>query len=70
MNAVMMVAAALLGLVVLVLLWKLTHRKKPKSWLQVTSCPNCGWTGQVSRYAGRCPKCNAQIGDQKGKREG
>jgi hypothetical protein len=30
--------------------------------------PECGWIGRTSRYAGRCPKCNAPIGDQKARR--
>ena len=64
----MLLAAALIGIVVLGLLWKLSRRSKTKPWMQVIICPNCGWKGQTSRYAGLCPKCNAQIGDQKGKR--
>jgi predicted Zn-ribbon and HTH transcriptional regulator len=66
MTTPVLLAAALLGLAVIGLLWKWLRRKKPKSWIQVASCPDCGWTGQTSRYAGRCPKCNARIGDQKG----
>jgi predicted Zn-ribbon and HTH transcriptional regulator len=70
MSTPLIVAAALAGLVVLALLWKLLRREKPKSWIQVTCCPECGWKGQTSRYAGRCPQCNARIGDQKGARGG
>jgi len=64
----MLFTTALVGLFVLVLLWKLSRREKPKPWIQAASCPDCGWKGQTSRYAGRCPKCNARIGDQKGSR--
>ncbi len=64
-----MLAAVLIGAVALALLWKLTRRKKAKPWIQAASCANCGWTGQTSRYAGRCPKCNTPIGDQKAKRD-
>jgi small conductance mechanosensitive channel len=39
-----------------------------KPWVQVTDCPNCGWKGQTSRYAGRCPRCNTMIGEQRAKR--
>lgn len=68
MNSAMALTAVLVGTVALVVLWKLSRRKKPKPWMQATTCPQCGWTGQTSRYAGRCPKCNNLIGDQKGKR--
>ena len=69
MSAATILAAVLIGTVVLVVLWKLTRRKKAKPWIQATRCPKCGWSGQTSRYAGRCPKCNAPVGDQKAKRE-
>jgi hypothetical protein len=28
----------------------------------------CGWVGQTSRHAGRCPRCNAPLGEQRAKR--
>lgn len=70
MNTTLLLVAALVGLVLLALLWRLSRRKKPKAWIQQTSCPKCGWSGQASRYAGRCPRCNAPIGDQRGKAAG
>jgi hypothetical protein len=60
-------AAAISVLLILILLWRLSRRKKPKAWIQETICSSCGWRGQTSRYAGRCPRCNTPIGDQKGK---
>ena len=63
-----MLVAALLAAVALALLWKLTRPKKEKPWLQASTCPACGWSGKTSRYAGRCPRCNGPIGDQKAKR--
>lgn len=33
--------------------------------MQVTRCSSCGWQGQVSRHAGKCPKCNSALGDRK-----
>jgi predicted Zn-ribbon and HTH transcriptional regulator len=60
----------LVGIVVLAVIWKLTRRQKPKGWIQAAVCPGCGWTGQTSRYAGRCPKCNAPIGEQRGRGHG
>ena len=32
--------------------------------VQTIRC-DCGWQGKVSRHVGRCPKCNAPIGDRK-----
>ncbi len=34
---------------------------------QIVKCGSCGWKGQVSRNAGRCPKCNKPLGEQKAK---
>ncbi|MBW1742138.1 MAG: hypothetical protein JRJ47_01745 [Deltaproteobacteria bacterium] len=33
--------------------------------IQAVECTGCGWQGQVSRYAGRCPVCNTPLGEQK-----
>lgn len=67
MPALALPAAALLGLLGVVLLWLLLRRKKTKPWIQTATCAACGWRGQVSRYAGRCPSCNAPLGDRQGK---
>lgn len=66
MNDPLAVAAALVGLIALAVLVRFFRREKPKPWIQESSCPDCGWRGQTSRYAGRCPRCNARIGDQRG----
>ena len=57
-----------LVLFVLVLVWKFSHRRKTQSWMEVAVCTSCGWNGQTSRYAGRCPRCNAAIGEQRATR--
>ena len=31
---------------------------KESKHVQAVKCYACGWKGQVSRYVGRCPKCN------------
>lgn len=57
-----------IGVVIfLVLLKKLFTGKETSEHVQVTRCASCGWQGQVSRYAGVCPKCNQPIGEQKAK---
>jgi ssDNA-binding Zn-finger/Zn-ribbon topoisomerase 1 len=33
-------------------------------------CPQCGWTGQTSKFAGRCPKCNTALGDKRSQSNG
>ncbi len=60
---------AVVALIVVISIFKALFRKKPESpHHQRVTCSNCGWQGQVSKYAGRCPKCNAALGDQLAKR--
>ena len=59
-------AAALL--VFLKLMVGLFRRKRDNPHVQFADCVNCGWEGEVSRYAGRCPQCNQALGDQKARR--
>ncbi|MFP4348983.1 MAG: hypothetical protein ACOC3W_07935 [Thermodesulfobacteriota bacterium] len=35
--------------------------------VQLVRCKSCGWQGKVSRYVGRCPKCNEPLGDRRAK---
>ncbi len=51
-------------LIVLTILKKLFTGKETSEHVQVTRCKNCGWQGQISRYAGVCPKCSQPLGDQ------
>lgn len=58
--------AALVALIVIKCLVGLFFKKhKEDKTMQICRCKNCGWQGQVSRYAGRCPQCNEPIGDWK-----
>ncbi len=34
---------------------------KPSPMHELARCTNCTWTGQVSRHAPRCPRCNHSI---------
>ncbi len=52
-------------LVVLVVAVKILFRKKPDAkFTQAVHC-ECGWQGNVSTIAGRCPKCNKPLGQRK-----
>ncbi len=55
-----------LGLLILIGIVKSIFKKeKVNPHTQTARCGSCGWQGQVSRYAGRCPKCNEPLGEQK-----
>jgi len=43
----------------------LLKKEKSSKHTQSVECLSCGWRGQVSRLAGRCPVCNTPIGDQR-----
>jgi predicted Zn-ribbon and HTH transcriptional regulator len=68
MGSLLPLLAGIAGLVVIVVLWRLLHRKSKKPWIQTATCPSCGWSGQVSRYAGRCPSCGGALGEQRAKK--
>ena len=70
MTTPMLVGGALLGLVILVIAVRLLRPRKPKPWIQTAVCPSCGWRGQTSRHAGRCPSCNTPIGEQRARQAG
>ncbi len=46
---------------------KLFSSDKVDRHRQIVKCSGCGWKGQVSIHAGRCPKCNKPLGEQKAK---
>jgi hypothetical protein len=45
---------------------KIFKKDKSSAHAQSVEC-FCGWKGQVSKHAGRCPKCNTPLGDQRAK---
>ena len=64
-NPVLIIAAVVIVLLVLIVIFKMIFKKKEDtSHFQNIRCTGCGWEGRVSRYAGRCPKCNQAIGDR------
>lgn len=56
-------------LILLVILKQIFKKKEGSEHIQLVECSGCGWQGRVSRYAGRCPKCNTPLGDQKAERQ-
>jgi len=55
-------------LVVLILYWALKgilKKTKKSHHYQVSVCEHCGWQGEVSVYAGKCPKCNRPLSARK-----
>ena len=52
------------GLIIIGFLARLLRRGRAPAQVQLAQC-RCGWRGQVSRFAGRCPKCNAPLGDRR-----
>jgi positive regulator of sigma E activity len=45
---------------------KFFKKDKTSAHTQEVQC-GCGWKGQVSVHAGRCPKCNTPLGRQMAK---
>ena len=61
------ILAAGIGIGILILfsiLKKIFRKEKTDPYMQFATCNDCGWRGQVSRHAGRCPGCNQPLGDR------
>jgi predicted Zn-ribbon and HTH transcriptional regulator len=62
------ILAAGIGIGILILfsfLKKIFRKEKTDPYMQLATCNDCGWQGQVSRHAGRCPGCNQPLGDRR-----
>ncbi|MFH1809890.1 MAG: hypothetical protein ABIJ09_14185 [Pseudomonadota bacterium] len=64
MRLVLWAGGAVVLLVAFTILRRLLSAPRTSQHQQTTTCPACGWKGVVSRYAGRCPKCNGALGDK------
>jgi hypothetical protein len=51
-------------LVAISILKKIFKQEKADPYMQRATCSGCGWQGQVSRHAGKCPGCNRPLGDR------
>lgn len=68
-NGLFQIVLVIVGAVIILsiavfIIKKISKSKKEKRHIQFVQCYNCNWKGKVSRYAGRCPKCNEPLGDQ------
>ncbi len=63
---ILVAVGAVVGCLILWSILKMVFGKKETGkHIQLVRCGNCSWQGKVSRYAGRCPRCNQPLGDQK-----
>lgn len=63
---ILIVAGVIVGLLVLIgIIKKMFYRSKSDVYAQMARCSQCGWQGRVSKYAGRCPRCNNTLGDRR-----
>ncbi len=63
---ILIYAAIFVGAIALIgLLKRMFSGKKDSEHNQRVVCKSCGWSGTVSRFAGRCPKCNKPVGERK-----
>jgi len=63
---ILIVAGVIIGLLVVIgVLKRMFSRSKSDVYAQAARCGNCGWQGKVSKYAGRCPRCNNPLGDRR-----
>jgi hypothetical protein len=65
----LIVAGVVIALLIIFrILMRVFKKQESSKYVQLANCLNCGWHGKVSTLAGRCPKCNQPLGDQKAHR--
>lgn len=69
LDLLIIAGVAVVFLILLIILKKVFNKKESGRHIQFVACINCGWRGKVSRHAGRCPKCNEPLGEQRIKRK-
>ncbi len=67
-DLLILVGVALVLLILLRILMRVFRKDESSKYFQFVDCLNCGWRGKVSTLAGRCPKCNQPLGEQKARR--
>ncbi len=64
-DVLIIFGAAIAFLILFRILMRVFRKEEGNKYFQPVDCLNCGWHGKVSTLAGRCPKCNQPLGDQK-----
>ena len=64
-DVLIVVGVVVVFLIFIGIMMRVFKKKENSQHFQSVDCLNCGWHGKVSRYAGRCPKCNQPLGEQK-----
>jgi predicted Zn-ribbon and HTH transcriptional regulator len=60
-----LVKYGVIALVAILVIWgisKLMPKKEATEHMLPRSCKACGWSGRVSKFNLKCPKCNAALG--------
>jgi predicted Zn-ribbon and HTH transcriptional regulator len=66
---ILILAGVMIALLIIFrILMRVFKREESSQYFQSADCLSCGWHGKVSTLAGRCPKCNQPLGDQKAHR--
>ena len=68
-DVLIVVGVAVAFLIFFRTLLRVFKKEESSKYSQFVDCLNCGWHGKVSTLAGRCPKCNQPLGDQKIRRK-
>ena len=67
-DVLILVGAALILLILFRIITRIFKKEESSKYFQLVDCLSCGWRGRVSTLAGRCPKCNQPLGEQKARR--
>jgi predicted Zn-ribbon and HTH transcriptional regulator len=67
-DVLIVVEIAIAFLIFFRILMRVFKKEESSKYSQFVDCLNCGWHGKVSTLAGRCPKCNQSLGEQKARR--
>jgi predicted Zn-ribbon and HTH transcriptional regulator len=67
-DVLILVGVTLVLLILLRILMLVFKKEESSKYFQFADCLSCGWRGRVSTLAGRCPKCNQPLGEQKARR--
>ena len=67
-DGLIVAGVAFVFLILIRIIMSVFKKKESSRHFQSVDCLNCGWHGDVSRYTGRCAKCNQPLGERKARR--